>query len=100
MSQNVGRLHRAWVGLQIINFHMHNSPKTFTEEFPLLYDDLVEQVFATLNDEEKSLLALHYLDGVSYDILATKFQKSSTSLRKKVSRTMATIRERLTYLVE
>lgn len=61
---------------------------------------LVDQVFATLNDEEKSLLALHYLDGVSYDMLAMQFQKSSTSLRKKVSRTVASIREQLAYLVE
>lgn len=187
MSQKVGRLHRVWVGLQVIHSHMHNSQKTFAEEFPLLYEDLyrylafripnradaedvvsktallawekfdqydsvrgtvaewvmgiaknqvrmywrshtpscsleevenlfadtgtshddrlhhqhlVEQVFAALNDEQKALLALHYLDGVSYDVLARQFQKSSTSLRKKVSRTMATIRGQFAYLVE
>lgn len=61
---------------------------------------LVERVFTTLNDEQKALLALHYLDGIPYDILAIRFQKSSASLRKNVSRTVAMIREKFSYLVE
>ena len=66
----------------------------------LHHQHLIEQVFAALDDEQRALLALHYLDGISYDALAVHFQKSSASLRKKVSRTVAMIREQLAYLVE
>lgn len=73
---------------------------TSSEYRVALLDDerAVAEIFAMLGDEEKALLAMHYLDGMTYEEIAAIVDARVPAIRKRVSRTLAILRETFTEI--
>ncbi|NBS41246.1 sigma-70 family RNA polymerase sigma factor [bacterium] len=61
---------------------------------------LLEKIFATLNAEQKALLTLRYVDGLSFDEIASKAESTAPTMRKRLSRLLPELRGLFTNLVD
>lgn len=60
----------------------------------------IERIFTELDNEQKALLALHFIDGIPYKDIANILTGTPAQFRKKVSRTIGAIRNRFSFFVE